>query len=121
MIVQFLTHFSTLFKLYRSGHSTYQCFPGILFTSAPHNILFKPLAAFPHNIVDTMESGERGMNPVAMTIISPRKEFWSRWRFEPATSCLLQVFYANRLGGKRVDFVITKRLKCIILFTMKTF
>ena len=27
-------------------------------------------------IVDTTDSGERGMNPVAMTIINPRKEYW---------------------------------------------
>ena len=27
-------------------------------------------------IVETNDSGERGMNPVAMTIINPRKEFW---------------------------------------------
>ena len=28
------------------------------------------------NIVERMEGGERGMNPVAMTIIDPRKEYW---------------------------------------------
>ena len=27
-------------------------------------------------IVNTMDCGERGMNPVAMTSISPRKEYW---------------------------------------------
>ena len=27
-------------------------------------------------IVETTDSGERGMNPVAMTIINPRKEYW---------------------------------------------
>ena len=27
-------------------------------------------------IVETMDSGERGMNPAAMTIINPRKEYW---------------------------------------------
>ena len=27
-------------------------------------------------IVETMDSGERGMNPVAMTIINLRKEYW---------------------------------------------
>ena len=27
-------------------------------------------------IVETTESGERGMNPVTMTIINPRKEYW---------------------------------------------
>ena len=27
-------------------------------------------------IVETTDSGERGMNPVAMTIINPQKEYW---------------------------------------------
>ena len=27
-------------------------------------------------IVETTDSGDRGMNPVAMTIINPRKEYW---------------------------------------------
>ena len=38
-------------------------------------------------MVETTDSCERGMNPVAMTIISPRKEYWPGRRFEPATSC----------------------------------
>ena len=42
---------------YRSGQCTYPCFPGILLTSTPHNILCKPLAAFPHNIVESTDSG----------------------------------------------------------------
>ena len=44
-------------------------------TSTPHTIFSKSLAAFPH--VGTTDSGARGMNPVAMTIINPRKEYWS--------------------------------------------
>ena len=65
--------FSTVFQLYRQ--CTYPYFPGVLLTSTPHNILSKPLAAFPHNHCQI--SGERGMNAVAMTIINPRKEYWS--------------------------------------------
>ena len=34
-----------------------------------------------------MDSGERGMNPVAMTIINPRKEYKPSLWIEPATSC----------------------------------
>ena len=49
LIVWCLTPFSTEFQLYHSSHCTYQCFPGVLLTSTPHNILSKPLAAFPHN------------------------------------------------------------------------
>ena len=49
LIVWCLTPISTLFQLYHSGHSTYQCFPGVLLTSTVLNVLSKPLAAFPHN------------------------------------------------------------------------
>ena len=48
LIVWSLTAFSTVFQLYH-GQCTYQCFPGVLLTSTLHNILSKPLAAFPHN------------------------------------------------------------------------
>ena len=49
-------------------------------TSAPHYILSKPLAAFPNiTIVKTMDSIERGMNPVTMTFINPCKEYWPSW------------------------------------------
>ena len=37
------------------------------------------------NIVKTMDSRERGMNPVAMTIINPWKDYWPSRRFKPAT------------------------------------
>ena len=41
--------FSTLFQLYCSGQCTYPYLSRLLLTSTPHNILSKPLAAFPHN------------------------------------------------------------------------
>ena len=44
-----LTPFSTVFHLYGGGHCTYPCFLGELLTSTLHNIIFKPLAVFPHN------------------------------------------------------------------------
>ena len=31
-------------------------------------------------IVKTKDCGERGMNPVAMTIINPWEEYWASWR-----------------------------------------
>ena len=42
---------STVYQLSYGGQCTYMypCFPGVLLISHPHNILSKPLAAFPHN------------------------------------------------------------------------
>ena len=39
------------------------------------NILSKPLAAFTHNHCQNNDSGESGMNPVAISIINPWKEY----------------------------------------------
>ena len=44
-----LTLFSIVFQSYCGGQCTYPCFLGVLLTSTLHNILSKPLAAFPHN------------------------------------------------------------------------
>ena len=38
-------------------------------------------------IVGTTDSGDREMNPVAMTIINPRKKYWQSWGIGLATSC----------------------------------
>ena len=40
--------FTTVLQLYHGGQCTSPCFPGVVLTSTPHNILSKPLAAFPH-------------------------------------------------------------------------
>ena len=66
--------------------------------------LFKPVLStifFPSHwllshitIVETIDSSERGMNPVAMTIINPRKEYLAKPGIEPAKSCS-QVCTAN--------------------------
>ena len=37
--------------------------------------------------IKTMDSSERGMIPVSMTIINPWKEYWPELGIEPATSC----------------------------------
>ena len=70
--------FPTVFYLYRAGQSTYLCFSGVLLTNTLHNILSKPVTAFPHYIVERMDSGERGMNPVAMIIVNSQKEYRPR-------------------------------------------
>ena len=35
------------------------------------------MAAFPHG--HCVDSSDRGMNPFAMTIINPKKEYWPSW------------------------------------------
>ena len=47
-----------------------------------------------------MDSGERGMNPVAVTITNLRKEYWPSRRIKLATSCS-QALYAT---DKFLDF-----------------
>ena len=49
LILWCLTPFSTVFQLYRGAQCTYLCSPGVLLTSAPHDIPSNPLAAFPHS------------------------------------------------------------------------
>ena len=46
-----------------------------------------------------MGSGERGMNPVAMTILNPRAEFWPSPRIDPATSCSQACMLPAELWG----------------------
>ena len=70
----FFTPFSTLFHFHRSGQFTYPCFSGVLSTGAQHNILSKPLL-FHITIVESMESGEGGMNSVTITIFNHKKEY----------------------------------------------
>ena len=61
--------FSTVFQLYHGDQCTY------LLTSTS-TIFFPSHWLLSHiTIVETTDSGERGMNPVAMTIINPRKEY----------------------------------------------
>ena len=62
--------FSTVFQLHHGGKCTYPCFPGVVLITTSHWLLSHI------TIVETVDSGERGMDPVAMTIINPRKEYW---------------------------------------------
>ena len=68
--------FSTKFQLYCGGQCTYLCFPTVLLTVI-RTLFFPGHWLISHiSIVETTNSGERGMNPVAMTTINPRKECW---------------------------------------------
>ena len=73
--MMFNAFFSCIFKLYLGSQCNYHCFPGV-FTSSPHSILSKPLAAFPHNHCRINgQWGERGINPVR---INPQKYYFGR-------------------------------------------
>ena len=69
--------FSIVFQLFHGGQSPYPYFPVVLLTST-FCIIFSPSHwLLSHiTIVKTMDSGERGMNPVAMSINNPQKEYW---------------------------------------------
>ena len=86
----FNAFFSCIFKLYLGSQCNYHCFPGV-FTSSPHSILSKPLAAFPYNYCRINGQWvERGINPVRIL----RNIILAEPRVEPATSCS-QVLYAT--------------------------
>ena len=59
-------------------------------TRTLHNILSNPLAAFPQTIVETMDSGERGMNS---DLHQSLERILTEPGIEPATFCP-QVLYA---------------------------
>ena len=98
MIVSSLKPCLTVFQLYHSGQCSYPCFPGGLLTITQLNILSKPLAAFPHNHCQTRDSGEREMNPVVMTIISPLKEYCRSHGSNQRLSVLKSAALSTRLG-----------------------
>ena len=111
LILWCLTSFSTLFQIYHSTHGSihamlqillpelhtvfflsywllshianYPCYVRDSFTRTPRSILSEPLAAFSHS--QRWNNGEWGRNPVAMTIINPRKEIGLSL-IEPTTS-----------------------------------
>ena len=60
-----------------------------------YTIFFPSQWLLSHNtIVKTTDSGEKGINPVTMTIIDILREYWSSPGIEPPTSCF-QVLYAT--------------------------
>ena len=56
------------------------------FSPVLHTIFFPSSWLLSHMTI-CEDSGERGMNPVALTIINHQKEYWPSRRFKPATSC----------------------------------
>ena len=94
LIVWCLTPFSTVFQLYRGVQCTHPCFPVVLLSSNPRNILSKPLAAFPHNCCrisgQRWERNESWRNDYHQTL----ERILAELSIEPATSCS-QFMYAT--------------------------
>ena len=68
--------FLTVFCLNHGGQCNYPCFSGLLLLVF-HTIFFPSHWLLSHiTVVETLDSGERGMNPFAKTIINPWKEYW---------------------------------------------
>ena len=90
--------------------------------AAQYSRLSKPQAAFPHNhcgnIVETMGSVERGMNPVAMTIINPQKEYWpsrrSNQRLPVLRSCTLPTELWGSASGCQRTILHHYSVGCLI-------
>ena len=62
-------------------------------------------------IVETMDSNERGMNPVAMTIINPRKEYWPSRGSNQRPPVLKFATLPTELWGSAFFFPVRMSLK----------
>ena len=82
--------FSTLFHL-DGSQNTYPCFPGALFRQILRTVFFPSYWLLSHvTTIETIDRGERGINPVARTIINPCKEYWLSCRSQSVLkSCML--------------------------------
>ena len=72
-------------------------------------------------IVETTDSDERGMNPVAMTIINPRKEYWPSRGSNQRPPVLKSATLPTELLGSVTDIWRERTLKkeIRILFLQK--
>ena len=68
-------------------------------TSTSHNILSKSLAAFPHN--HCLNNGQQGqkMNPVTVTTINARREYWPSQRSNQLPAVLKSRMLPTELWG----------------------
>ena len=67
-----------------------------LFLPVLSTILFPSHWLLSHiTIGETMDSSERGMNTVTMTLINPWKEYWPSLGVKPATFCSQDLYTTN--------------------------
>ena len=102
-------HFQQFFSYIAAAsapiHAFLEFFEPVLCT-----IFFPSHRLFSHlKIVERMDSGERGMNFVAMTIINPRKEYWPSQGSNQVPPVPKSTMLPTRLWGS----AIKKRRKCL--------
>ena len=83
---------------YCDGQCNYSCLPEVLLTSTLHNILSKPLAAFPHH-----HCRNNGQRSVAITIISLRIEFWPSRESNPRPPVFKSATLPTNLCGSAFE------------------
>ena len=93
---------STVFQINCGSQCTYPCFLGVFFLKTvffPSHWLLSQIT-----IVETTDSGERGMNPVTMTVINPRKEYWLSWGSNHRPPVLKSAMLPTELWGSAKEF-----------------
>ena len=82
------------------------------FLPAFHSILFPSHWLLSHIIVaETMDSDKRGMNTAAMTLINPRKEYWSSAGIEGFLFSS-PVLYRVNYGARHLKHPGIRKHKC---------
>ena len=92
---------SKVFQLHvcYGGQCTYPCFPAVLLINTPYSTLRSHCLLSHITIVEPMDSGERGMNPVAMTIINSQREYWLSWGLNQRPHVLESATLTTELWG----------------------
>ena len=68
-----------------------------------------------------MDSGEKGMNPVAVTIIKPWKKYLQNWRFEPRPSVFKSLVLPTELWDWAKHCGKWKKILLAVILFSKTF
>ena len=110
LIAWCLTQFSTVFQLYRSDQCICQCCPRVLLASTPHNVISKPLAAFPHNHCRNNGQRRERNESCRNEYHQSSEKILAKPGIEPATSCY-QLSYGTRLGRKRINIYVRIKRK----------
>ena len=118
MIVWCLTPSLTVFQLYRGGQCNLSLLSWSFFFFNQCSAQYSSQAAGCLTVVETTDSGERGMNPVAMTIINPRKEYWLNRGSNQRPPVLKSAMLPTELWGsaKKVLNIVLAPIPRLIFF-----